>query len=435
MNRPSAKMLFALSVWTVWGLSSCEKMVLDSEGNLQKTGDLASLTITTRSDDNPNEGFLAQARVYIFPQTEECVQMLTIGEDTNTASVQLAPGTYRLCAVCGDPDRFTLPDQSEAMSISVIKLQEGKVMDDFLSKQVSITMTGEGNTTENINLERKVICLKKLEVKDVPANVVAVKITLSSFYDAILLNSTFPSSPIIDYNVSLNKQSDGTTWQATPDQLLFPSTGNPTINISFITATGTNVYSYTASEALEANHNYTISSTYKPQAKLSVTLTATNWDEERNVDFNFNDTNMTYLPVAGQYCNGYYVVSVNENARTAVLLSEFVLYDVPATPNDVPAWKAELEKQMAALKKPTNITGSWRLPTIDEVEIFTKDPNAVTFSEEGISAICFCEKENQLFWAYSLKKEDGSYEFNAPKSAPTEFTNIVRLRPVIDITY
>ena len=437
MTRVSKQTLIALGAYMIFGFSSCEKIVMvDSDGI---TEDAAKLTITTRGDGNADseDGNMPESRIYIFRQTGKCAQMLTTEGDTNSVTVQLAAGTYTICAIASnDLNRFTLPSLTEATTTSVIKLMEGKVMDSFFSKQANVTLTEGADVTEDIKLERKVICLENIEIKNVPSTVTAVEVALSPFYDAIQLNGTFPSSPTTDCKVSLTVQSDGTTWKATPKQQQFPSLGNPTIDITFTTATGAETYSYTMESAFEANHHYDISGTYKvSQAKVNITLTTTDWDEDRDNTFEFSDHNMTYNPVAGEYCNGYYVVSVNEQARTAVLLSEKIPYNAPAEGNELnqALWRAALEAEIAELEKPANITGTWRLPTVDEVEIFTKDPLAVTFDSGGISAICFCnDKKGDLIWAYTKKNEDNTYTFNP---GTTYLTSGVRLRPVIDITY
>lgn len=422
---------FIFSACMMFVFSSCEKIVI-IDNELQEGA--AKLSITTRADDNPEEGIMVEARLYIFRQSGECVQILNTEGEDNTVNVQLTPGTYTLYAVGGDDlSRFTIPTLAEVTPNSVITLQDGKVMNSFFSKQVTVTLTNGENQTLNLTLDRKVICLNKIEIKDVPADATAVEIMLSPFYNAILLNGTFPSSPITNYKVPLTKQSDGTTWLATPVQLLFPSKDEPTVSISLTTGNKSETYFYKMPDALEANHYYNISGTYKSsKASLSVTMTATSWDEERSFDFDFSDTDMVYEPTAGEYCNGYYVVSVDEQSRKAILLSGKVSYEAPNEGAAESVWRAELEARMAVLDKPGNVTNNWRLPTLEEVEIFTKDPNAVTFTEDGISVVCFCEDKGALTWAYTRKKDDGSYEFVRGNN---RLEPQIRLRPVIDISY
>lgn len=431
-------LLFVISVCMTAILASCEKVVvINSEEVAKQEESSTSLTITTRADENSDEVNMRQTRIYIFRQSGECVQIHDTEGEENTITTQLNPGTYTLYAVGGeDLDRFTLPTLPEADPTSVITLRDGKVMDSFFSKQVTATLNNGENKNQSITLERKVFCLNKIEIKDVPTDVTAVTVTLSSFYNAILLDGTFPESPIINYRISLTKQSNGTTWQATPRQLLFPSKDEPTASIVFTTGNKSETYSYKMPDALEANHHYEISSTYRSsKGSLNIILTTSNWDEDRNYDFDFTDTDIVYLPIAGEYCNGYYVVTVDDQKRTAVLLSEKVSYTPIDDVKDEAAWRAELESRMAVLDKPKNVViNSWRLPTLKEVEIFTKDPNAVTFND-NISVVCFCENEaGKLGWAYSIRKSDGTYDFK--KSTETSnFTSNVRLRPVIDISY
>ena len=440
MNWRFRTALFALFACAIFIISSCEKLVIIESGTSSEADGAAKLTIVTRGDDDSDDDFMLPARIYIFRQSGGCVQILDTDGEGNAITTQLVPGAYTLYVVASDDlNRFTLPEMAEATSASVITLREGKVMESFFSKQANVILNNGDDLNEKIVLERKMLCLNKIEIKSVPTNVTAVEVTMSPFHNAILLDGTFPSTPITDYKVSLVKQSNGTTWQTSRSQLLFPSIGAPTVTISFTTAKGTEIYYYEMSEALEANHHYDISGTYK-SSTLTVTLVVADWGDERDVDFEFSEADVVHFPVAGENYNGYYVVSVNEQARTAVLLSEMILYDKPAEGSkaDETAWRKVLEASMAVLDKPANIASNWRLPTVAEVKLFTKDENAVTFSESGVSAVCFCEDENgKLIWAYTQKGDDGSYTFKStPSNTPPDFhsTN-VRLRPVIDITY
>ena len=434
-NKPMKKGFFAFGAATILGFASCEKVVVETDPALPEGS--AKLTVITRSEEEDSDGeSVAQARIYIFQETNKCVQILTPNEDNNTTTTQLSPGTYTIYALGGnDLERFTLPTLSEAMPTSVITLKDGKVMDSFLQQQVSVTLGNGDNQMQSIALDRKVFCLNKIEIKNVPTDVTAVGFMMLPLYSAIQLNGTYPNSPTRNYEVALNKQSDGTTWQATPSQLLFPSKNEPTITITFTTGEHTENYAYTMSEALEANHYYTISGTYQ-SSKLSFTLTATDWEEERDIDFDFNDDSRI-APVAGEFYKGYYVISVDEQSRKAVLLSEKVSYEFPEDEHNIPLWRAELEARMKVLSKPANTTNEWRFPTLTEAEIFTKDPNAVTFTSEGISPVCFCvDDKDTLGWAYTKKNEDGTFKFIKSFDMDTyNFNTGVRLRPVIDITY
>ena len=250
-------------------------------------------------------------------------------------------------------------------------------------------------------------------MKSIPTDVTGVEVTLSSFYSAIKLNGTYDANSSTDYTVNLTEQEDGTTWSVQPQKLMFPSIGVPTITIVLTTPSGTDSYSYTADEIISANHHITISGTHHAAqgATLTVSINAEAWGDNKTVDFTYNESNTVYRPIAGTFCNGYYVVSVNEAQRQAVLLAKekLIEYEAPATGAAASEWRAALE----------------------EVGIFSKDTQMVTFSSEGRSKLYFCEDGGVLKRAQT-HHTDNSDELNW---STTGFTSTTRLRPVIDIEY
>ena len=136
--------------------------------------------------------------------------------------------------------------------------------------------------------------------------------------------------------------------------------------------------------------------------------------------------------MAGQYCYGYYCVSVDEGNRTAVLLAlSKLVYDAPDSGASATEWRAALTGPMAALEKPVNVTNAWRLPTPEEVEIITHDLSVVTYGSNGNSPIYFCEEGGVLKWAY-CHKDGETFSFYKDVSP---FADYILLRPVIDINY
>ena len=413
--------------------SSCEKVSLAEEGiSSEPSEGAALLTVSTRGTGDTEEA-IAFGRVYIFNSSGSCVQMLSTDEDNNTATALLDAGTYTLYAVgMEDLDRFNLPTQTTATPTSVIALQSGKVMDDLLMKTVEVTLEDGETLTQPISLEHKVLSIDQVEVKQVPADVTQVEVSISSFYSTIQLNGTYPDTPTESYTVTLTKQEDGTTWKAAPQQKRFPTKGAPTITVSITSPRGNQAFSYTASDALPANHHFTLSATYKATqgSTLEMVLTASDWGENRTVSFDLDDDNK--IPVAQSYYNGYYVVSVDADARTAVLLAKNSMgYTAPSSTTDAAAWQAALTTPMTALAKPTGVSNNWRLPTSTETAILSKDTQIVTFNSSGISAIYFCTIGEDFGWGYTQKSGD-TYTFN---TGTTPFADYIKLRPVIDITY
>jgi hypothetical protein len=434
------KLLFlAMSASMV--LASCEKEVLLEEEEVfsnDTDGKSAKLTVMTRSGDAGDEA-VTEGRIYIFNSSETCVQVLSTDDENTSAQAKLAAGTYTIYAVGGeDLARFTLPTLANATKSSVIGRVAGKVMDDFLWKETEVTLVDGENRNLGIELDRQVLCIDEVKITNVPDNVTKVEVGLSSFYAAIRLNGTHPNSPTETFKVALTKQSDGTTWKAEPKQLLFPSKGAPIVTVSLTTDIDLLAFSYTASGAMQANHHYDIAAAYSyaQGGMVTCTLTAKDWGEDQSITFDLdNDSHVAYHPVAGTMCYGYYVVSVDETNHTAVLLNNgTVPYTAPSAGSEAPAseWLAAFIEPMATLDRPIGITeGSWRLPTLEEVGIFSKDTQVATISSKGTSGSYFCLDGETLKWAYS-KQTDNGFEL---KSGTAGMSSIVHLRPVIAINY
>lgn len=422
---------------TMMVFASCEKIVLqDDVLNTEDEDGTAILTISTRGIDDEETLNVNEAKIYIFNEAGKCIEILTTNDENTTTTTHLRAGTYTLYAIGGpDLSRFTLPSISNATANSLITLVETKVMDDLAMKTVTQTLADGDNEDVEIVLERKIISIDKIELKSIPTDVTKVEVTLSSFYNAIKLNGTYDATSFTNYTVELTKQDDGTTWSVQPQELMFPSKGVPTITMILTTPSGTDSYSFTASETMSANHHITISGTHNAAqgATLTVSVKAEAWGDNETFDFNYNESNTVYRPIPGTFCNGYYVVSVDETNRTAVLLAKekLIEYEAPEAGSAPTIWRAALTTPMATLERPINITNNWRLPTSVEVAIFSKDTQLVTFSSTGHSKAYFCEDDGILKWAQTHHTDiEDNLNWNT-----TGFAASIRLRPVIDIEY
>ena len=427
------------ALFAVWTCSSCERIAVEEEnevpsGVITQGYGTAKLNVITRAGvDNSEDNVITDGRIYIFNSADKCVQILSINGETNQSTVQLTAGSYTLYAVGGDDlTRFTLPTQSEATPTSIIKLFDGKVMEDLLMASAEVTLEDGESLNQNLILKHKVMCVDAIEIRQVPLTVTKVEVTITSLYTSVQLNGDYLASSTNHYKIALEKDTDGDgkTWKATPNQMLFPSKGNPTIKVSVTTDEGTIGYAYNAAEEFPANHHITIIGTYKATQGVSLTgiLTDGGWEEDRTITFDITDDNQTE-PIAGEFFRGYYVVSVAEAKRTAVLLSQTQVDYVAPSGNATSAqWQQAFVGPMAALDKPVGASGNWRLPTKAEAELITKDPNAVTINSIASISI-FCLDGNVLCWG-EYRISDGLFH-----SGTTGFNSNVYLRPVIDITY
>lgn len=345
----------------------------------------SQLSITTRADGDLAN--IKDGRIYVFNQAGTCIEVLTTAEATQSATTLLAPGTYQVYAVGSeDLDRFSLPDKNNAKADSKITLNEGNAMEDFLTTQAQVTL--EDGVTQQLNLymERKVMSLTSITIKKVPTDVTAVSVTIEPLYSSILLDGSFPNETE-PAKMVLTKKEDG-TWQTTPNMLHFPSKGKPTITITFTREDGLKSYSYTANEELAANHHFTIEGTYTQSQGVTLTgiIYNSEWGEDKTITFDFDDENISdndggddsgntdvTMPTPGSTYKGCYVVAVNGNTATLLSNNQQRGYTLS---NDNTTATNSLNEALASWPSEDEITGTWRIPTLEEAQLFLIDPNS-----------------------------------------------------------
>lgn len=415
-------------------LSGCTEEVIntvnEASGPVQT---FSLLKFNTRGEgDITTPGYL-----YLF-KDNSCVSRLDMGADGQVPAMPLSPGSYAIYAIGGeDLDHYAIPASDEAEATSVIGPKAGASMGDLLMGGTTIELE-EGETEEAaLELERKVFRLEQVVVRNVPDEVTKVELAISPVCDYILLNGTYAdkTSTLV---VSLNK-GDGGTWSATPQRYALPSSVVPTIALSFTTATGVEVYRKTVDDAIAANTKLNIEGTYAETqpSTFSATITAQTWPASaREISFDFDETDNGALgsaPVAGQMHDGYYVISVNETNKTAIVLAKtHISYTAPGEKAaDAPEadWIASFVTPMASLEKPFAAIGDWRLPTFAECSYFTADATQVRVRNGASSAYLFMNDDG-LRWGQTTFKDEGN-EFKSGGG----YNSSHYLRPVIEVSY
>lgn len=424
------------AVGSVMGLSGCSEQVNNDVILEEITGGIPEnqgvLRVQTRSETSPQEGM-----VYVFDSKGTCVKVLSTDEGGQLAATQLPVGTYSAYAIGGDDlSAYTLPDLEGAAASSVISVAEGKVMGDLLMKTATVTLTAGNASNLALELERQVLQLKEVTIKQVPADVTKVEVSIAPLYQGIMLDGTFTEEHST-LQLELTKKSDNDTWtNGTNQPYCFPSDGEPTITVSFTRTSGVKRYSYQASEALEANHQVVLEGTYSEEqdALLSGTLTARAWEAEKNMPFEFNEENLVdgdssenpeehEVPVVGSTYQGYYVVSVNTTNNTAVLLSKTQENNF----DEAAAVNAALSSWLA----PEDVSGTWRLPTNAEMTTLLNDRHVISL-ENGKSISYYYKDGNEISRVELNKDYKGEYSIKDYKNSINPNT---WLRPVIEITY
>lgn len=371
------------AVGSVMSLSGCSEQVNNDVILEEITWGIPEnqgvLRVQTRSETSPQEGM-----VYVFDSKGTCVKVLSTDEGGQLAATQLPVGTYSAYAIGGDDlSAYTLPDLEGAAASSVISVAEGKVMGDLFMKTATVTLTAGNASNLALELERQVLQLKEVTIKQVPTDVTKVEVSIAPLYQGIMLDGTFTEEHST-LQLELTKKSNNDTWtNGTNQPYCFPSDGEPTITVSFTRTSGVKRYSYQASEAFEVNHQVVLEGTYSEEqdALLSGTLTARAWEAEKNMPFEFNEANLVdgdssenpeehEVPVVGSTYQGYYVVSVNTTSNRAVILSKTQYNGIGNA--------AAMESKASQIEKPVGegiSCGEWRLPTIEECRAFLGDHN------------------------------------------------------------
>ena len=377
-----------------WG--SCTQEVCNETGR-EDYMPRHELRVMTRTADG-NE---IQGRVYLMDPTGLCRALLETDASGSYANTQLPPGAYEVYAVGSDDlGNYALPVEEEAEAGSVISVASGKAMGDLLMRHDHVDLTDEEINTLDLELDRKVICLSEVTVRQVPSNITGVSITIDSLYAGVRLDGSYIGTEHCQVVLEAVEDSLG-LWRTTPGLLRFPSKGNPKVTVAFVSEEGTSTYAMGMEETFEPNHHVRLDGTY-PQTDSIPALA---------------------VPVAGELYKGCYVVTVDESQSKAVLLSP--------TANKGYKNAAAVNTALSNWPAIEGITGRWRLPTVEEVNIFGLDAELIGIAMSS-EMLFYCQDGDQVS-TISIRRYPTKYLIGSPTPAYIGYNTL--LRPVLDIGY
>ena len=448
-------------------LVSCTEQESDLLSANQSSNNQLSIVTHTREGETPI------ASIYLFNGSNAFVRILqtdAAGDYSSaSASVKLPEGTYTLCALSpNDLSHFQIPEAPTPTS--AITLAEGQTMSDLLIGSATTTLSDGENGEVDLELQRKVLELSSITISQVPDDVTGVSVSIAPFYSAIQFNGEYVATDPVPVTFTLAATATDGVWQVAPEQLVFPSVGKPTITVTFTRNNEDHsIYTYETESAFTANSKYNIAGTYTEP--LGVTLfggiTLQSWvTDPTAVNFDFDETNTTSNtnpdpneggddpssgtddpnsggsdptdpPVVGQTYKGCYVVSVNSDAKTAVLISptDGTGYDVTGT--DATKWLNRLNTELLSWPSVVGVTGVWRIPTLAEIEEIAAFPDAFDIPTQKDTNF-FCFVDSDLMVVQLNKKPEsinGGYIEVKSNKISTNYGQSTILRPVIDISY
>ena len=443
---------FIAAVCGVAALSGCAKEVIN-----ESMPELNSrLTVITRaSDTDDGTSITTPIRLYVFDEEETCVEVQTLAEDVNTLSISLPEGEYGIYAIGGaDDDRLTLPSKESAKKNSEIQLKSGKQHDDLMMGHASVALAANKENQLTLGMERKVLLLKSVIIKNVPSTAEAVSISLSPMYESVLLNGNY-NGESGRYTIDLTEQGEGVWKLNNPEEYLLPSVGKPTITVEIDQKS----YSYTCDEEFIANYKLSIEGEYTEtgsgaNVQLSGTITGVQWAGDKSIKFKFDENGSQKveddgeedgedgeedgedgeedeededLPIADTlYDNKYYVLTTNGQSATLLSPTEIQVF----INSDVPSNNAEKLSVINNTLKTYETGGKiqqWRLPTLAEAKEIVAKQAAIKAKTTGIN--------NTYGYFYD---ENGVLKaFKGTSNTFQEQTNIkiANLRPVTTITF
>ncbi|MDE5740586.1 MAG: FimB/Mfa2 family fimbrial subunit [Bacteroidaceae bacterium] len=399
MKNVLGKLLLSLVV--ACGILACEKSELGQESTevIQKEAN-STLQVRTRATPVGGETTVSYpVNVYVF-SGDKCVALQTISDETQMLNISLTEGSYAVYAIGGaTPANYILPSKENATSAMAIALQEGKGHADLMVAKSDVVLADREMNVLTLSMQRKVMLLQSVVLKNIPSVTTAVSVTLSPLWKKLEGVSYKEESGT--ETMALTKQADGRTWSLSESCYLLPPSDNSTaIMVNVVTPTGSTSYTYNILEQLEAGDIINIQGKYTEAVGVTLTgmIDGAAWNMEKTISFDFNEQGtqtsddeeeetpsvptdyilVDNIPVAGSLYQGCYVLSVTENNGVSEVLLLSSKQKTMGFANGTDAETAMNEIEAAMPECSVNGIDGWRLMTNDEIEIVRKNKSKIS---------------------------------------------------------
>lgn len=417
-------------------LFSCEKYNVDEFFNKEANSVLNIKTRASAAGETTESKISYPINIYIFYENS-CVETTSIESGNSSISLKLPEGNYEVYAIAGaDAENYNLPTKDNATKEYLISLKADKTHGDLMTAKNNITLAyGEENTL-TLSLDRKVMLLENVSIKNVPSNVTAVSVTISPLYENILLNGEY-SGENGSQTINLTKGSDGITWENDVNTYLLEACGQATIKVSLKTDAVTKSYSYTCSDELKANYKINISGTYNENGiTLNGTITGATWNGTKNINFNFDESGSTtdvntdgevedeqkeeetnketdetatgIAPQAGTLYKGCYVLRTEQtgSGTKVTLMSTESKTRLEFTKGDQESMKSSINNGLQELA--VDDIENWRLPTLEELKYIKNNINLINENLENLNKKAILYSSGGFSYSYYYMTEDGN---------------------------
>ena len=473
-------LLYIASLMLVF--TSCSKDILpenEESGFAKEANSILNIHTRTGTDANGDAIISYPVNVYVFNESDECVEYLTLANSEDVLSLNLIEGTYTIYSIGGtSSDSYTLPSKEDATATSVIQLASGKNYSDVMTAKNVVTLVDGEENNLTLAFERKVMQLQEIKIENVPSATTAVSVDIAPLYKDICINGDYSGNNGAQ-SITLTKEDATKTWSNTESIYLLPASGNATISVKMTNAEGTKSYSYTCADEFIANYKIKIQGKYT--AKVGVTLTGTitgaTWAGEKTITFEFDEntssgstvtdpnegtegddettggddntgddettggeTTNSDIPAVGTFYKDCYVLKhdVNEiDNTTKVTLLSTTSVKVKITDKDQESIKNLIENSF----EPFTVNGisNWRLINADELSYIKENILAINkaFTDDKKQAAFIIGGSSDTFYYYL--SEDNVVNIirfeTESQYVDIEASGTNNLRPITTITF
>ena len=371
---------------------------VNGSGDASGAAGKQALKVKTRSGDG--EATVSYpVQVYVF-QGEACKAVQTITSADDDLSISLVEGSYSVYAIGGaSAEDYDLPTEDTASPTTALTLKDGKNLTDLMAASAEATLVDGGTNVVTLALQRKVMLLQAITIRQVPTAATAVTVTIAPLSENLTVSGGYSGDDGAT-TVSLTRGEDGRTWTMDTAPagaggffLLPPSGSEARIGIVITEGGATKSFSYVTSE-LAANHKVIIDGTYTEAVAVSLTGTITGvaWLDDSTISFEFDDNNATGdnndnsnhlddFPQAGDTYEGCFVLAatVATDGETA----ELTLLSPNEKPYTNVAGVSLDFLQTKAAEHGTDGISGWRLMTRSEAGLLQAAHTAL-----GIDGTC-----------------------------------------------
>lgn len=341
-----------------------EGQIMDSEGTLK---------VRTRSAASVEMAY--PVYLYAFSEEGKCQVSQEIEDESEKIELRLSAGTYRVVAVSGISDAYSLPSNPVLDDVIMLESETGAETPLLVGK-ADVTISDDKEATLDITLSYVVTAVQAM-LTNIPEEISAVTMTLSSFHTSLSMDGVYGGDPQV-LEISCLK-SDEDVWES-DTTYVFPGSSSETVfSIQLKKEDGTTLtYGYTWKESPKANQPLRISGNYSQGIAVSGNFVVNNWDTAVDIDFEFGDAvdeeedgdevevECSSIPEAGSIWYDCIVAQVGEFDGVGV---DILLMSLDE-------WSAPVASALSLIEGyKVNDLGDWRLPNDEEAKMLRDNYN------------------------------------------------------------